>query len=669
MAKRLLKKIQRPDGYPDHSKVLRGSHYLAQATPEPVYITCCAQLHNPSERQSAAILQVLKINTLAGMWMLRDIAQRKPEQRFAVHRKRNSTRYLTDGIRNDIDKIYRAKIRSRYTININIFGGLCTTVAALVSSYLQKITEARQKGWIKQYEQSAAYVVKTGRHAGKSLGSLGRKTIYGYAFLAPKAEQCEDALRALNILLSHEQDNEQLWIWAKQYRMTFGPRRNHQLGSMRQETLRRLKLLVERDLQRADELDELRKVAQTYLRFTPPGFPTFRSDGLSPKRQSILEQKYIDALEEFAALPDIEHDDLLLPNLTAEEYVLFRDLQHHAYTATSEPVYIPLRWNRADGCIRSRECALVYDPAKKQYLFLVYLLADGSRHKRILKVHGDLYDVNNPKVSLSHRTRPSTAMMFELEFDSHQQKILDQARQNSVRWKDTPKSTAGSIRAATFHAYFSEKKRTWWFEVHLSVGLKPTHIDQPEHVVGVHIDPVKGWYATVLGLDGVQRAQFQLDEYTIAILLDNKDPVQQASIKPSQRTAKERQHRIADALVAICRQYCALLGVENIAYRRSDPASADVVRNDSSRTIVGLLSYKLAQVNLPDVVDIRGVAPKRDCGRCGTRHPESQVLIGQFSCPTCGYMIERYANTSYEVARRLLWVLARKNRPQKKQSR
>jgi hypothetical protein len=47
--------------------------------------------------------------------------------------------------------------------------------------------------------------------------------------------------------------------------MNFGPRKNRELGSMRPETLRRLQLLVERDLQRADELDALRKVAQAYL--------------------------------------------------------------------------------------------------------------------------------------------------------------------------------------------------------------------------------------------------------------------------------------------------------------------------------------------------------------------------------------------------------------------
>jgi hypothetical protein len=532
----------------------------------------------------------------------------------------------------------------------------------MTSSYLQKMTEAREKGLLHQYEQSGAYVVKVGKYKGQALEALGRKTLFGYAFLSPKREQCEEALRQITLLLAGESEDSD-WEQAARYRMAFGSRRNRALGSMRPDTLRRLKLLVEHDLDRTEEMDELRKAAQVRLRFTPPGFPRIRSDGLSAERQDDLQREYIEALEDFAELPDISDEELVLHNLTEDERHLFRELQRRAYAATNQPSYVPLRWNRADGCLRHRDCALVYDPVKRQYLFLAYVLSDTSRHKRTLTVHSDLYDVNNPTVTLTKGRRPSGAMLFELEFDIHQQQILEQARHEAMRWKDKPEASSGCIRSATLQAHYSKEHRTWWFELGLAVGFKPTHVEQPLHVVGVHVDPQKGLFITVLALDGVQIAQFQLDEYTIAKLLENQDPAQQAQLKPRQRTAKERQHRIADALVAICRQYHAQLGVENIGYRRNQSElDQKAMREDSSRTIVELLRYKLVLANLPDVCDVKGVAPRRDCGLCGARHSEAMKHGTLFTCAICGHSEDRRLNTAREVARRVLWILAQKKR-------
>src|SRR5262249_38986391 len=159
--------------------------------------TCTAKLHNLSKKTTAAVLQVFKINTLAACWMLRDIAEHKPEQRFATYRKRNSTRYLTDRITQKIQAEYRERIRSRYTLNSCLFGGLCVSIGNLVSGYLQKSTEARQKGLYQKYQECANFVVKFGRNRGQRLGSLGRRTIFGYAFIKPKREHCEQVLRCL----------------------------------------------------------------------------------------------------------------------------------------------------------------------------------------------------------------------------------------------------------------------------------------------------------------------------------------------------------------------------------------------------------------------------------------------------------------------------------------
>lgn len=257
--------------------------------------------------------------------------------------------------------------------------------------------------------------------------------------------------------MDEHEDDQQLIKEAKAYKMTFGPKRRRELGRMQPITLRRIKILVERDLARADDLDELRHVAQLYLRFTPDRFPSVHSDGLSPKRRHELEEARIEALEAFGALPEIEPDVLSGRNLTKVEHELFAELQRRAYAATNQPKYIALRFNRADGCINHRECALVYEPNQRRYLFLAYLLHKDSGHKRALEVKNDLYDVNNPNVSLKRGRRPSSAMLFELELDTHQQHILDQAREDVQRWKDKPDSTSGCIRAATLHAHYSKE--------------------------------------------------------------------------------------------------------------------------------------------------------------------------------------------------------------------
>lgn len=655
--------IEHSSGYPPIDRVLQGCATIVATEPKDVFITCIAQLHNLSERKTAALLQVFKINTLAANCILRDIAQRKPEHRFTAHRKQQSTKYFTVGIANQIDKEYREKIRSRYTLNSYLFDGLCTTIGSMVSSYLQKITDAREKGFVQQYEQSANYVVGFGRHKGNVLKMLGRKTIYGYAFLMPKREQCEHALNNISVVLANDRQNSE-WNNAVKYKLTFGPRRNRPLGSLRNDTLQRLKLLVQRELQRTDQTDELREVAQSYLRFTPPRFPTIQTDGLTPSRKHELNQEYINALDDFADLPNADDEIALLNNLTRQEHQLFINLQQRAYAAASQLRYMPLRWGRPDACTRHRECGLLYDPVKRRYLFLAYLLDKSSRHKRPVIVKGNLHDVNNPTKKLELGQRPSPAMLFELEFDTHQQRQLEEARRQAYLWKDKPDSSSGCVRAATLHALYSKEELSWRFEVHLSLGFKPSKIKELKHVIGLHIDPFDGWYIMVLGLDGSFVAQYHLDEYTIALWLRNKNLDQQAQLKPNQRTAKERQHRIADVIVAIAHQYQAQLGVENIKYRvRTSTLLDKSIGENSVSTTLNYLPYKLALAGLPAVIDVKGVSPKRSCGYCGTLHTESRIENGIFTCKACQHSEKRHANSAREIARRTLWILAWKCSP------
>jgi len=256
-------------------------------------------------------------------------------------------------------------------------------------------------------------------------------------------------------------------------------------------------------------------------------------------------------------------------------------------------------------------------------------------------------------------------MLFELEMGTWQRALLDAARQHADQWKSEGK-TSGSIRSGRLHAHDDKRREKWWFEVQLAVGFKPEYMLQPQHVLGVHVKPRDGMYVTILGLDGTLRDHFPLDESRIAHLLYNRNPEEQAQIDPEKRTADERNHRTADALVALCEQYQAQMGMENIAYKHTiGPNQNDQIKSqeDNSRTIFGMLNYKLPLAHLPKPVDIDQVSPRRDCGYCGKRHDTPQTEQEVFTCPRCHHSEHRAANTAREVARRVLWNITRRKPP------
>jgi hypothetical protein len=657
------KTFSRPIGYPPEERVQRACAALASSTPDVVYRTCCVKLHNPSQRKRAALLEVFSNNTLAAAWMLRDIEQRDPLHRFAKFRKRNSTSYYSKGIGDYLDKEYRSKVRSRYALNSSVFNGLCTTIAAMVSGWLQRMTDAQKKGLLQRYRECAGFVIPVGKYTGKPLGSLARKVIYGYAFLAPTRAEYQEALHFIHIVLERRPEDESLRPAAEQYVMPFGPRRGRALGTMRPETLRRLQDLVTRDEQRADQFEQVREIAKDYLRFTPPGFPTLRSAGLSIERRRELEARHLDAIEAFGALPDANCDAAEDPLLTEDERARFALLQRDAYSATRRPVYVPIRWNRADAFVRGRDMGLGYEAERGRYVLVLHVLADNSRHRRTLSVKRDIYDVDNPTIKLTNGKRPSAAMLFEIECDTHEQAMLDQARRDADRWKAGTTTSGGCIRSATLHAHMGDDGAVW-FEAEIAIGTNPDCIMPLEHIIGVHVDPQAGIFVSIHKLDGALCTVFRLDEAKIAQLLDNKDPQHQASLRPQQRTTKEQQHRTADALRELCVQFRAQLGIENVSYRhgisglrRPRPQG----EYESSSMITALLEYKLPLAYLPTPMDIRGLAPRRDCGVCGARQSPDTKRTDAFVCSKCGHDEPRHFNTAREVARRALWGLASRN--------
>lgn len=227
-----------PSGYPALRLVERGCSIITTTQPEPVYVTATAKLHNLGLRKTTALLQVFDIVTKAAQWMLRDIRRHEPLRLFAPYRKRNSASYSTDRIASAIDKRYRKLIRSRFTLNSTVFGGLCSQLAATISSWLQKMTVAGKKGQLRLYQECASFIVTFGKHSGKPLKELGRGTIFGYAFLQPTQVQCETALHYLDALLNDLPEEAVLREEAEVYRLPSGRRQGDALGSMRPETWR-----------------------------------------------------------------------------------------------------------------------------------------------------------------------------------------------------------------------------------------------------------------------------------------------------------------------------------------------------------------------------------------------------------------------------------------------
>ncbi|MFP4437333.1 MAG: zinc ribbon domain-containing protein [Chloroflexaceae bacterium] len=506
------------------------------------------------------------------------------------------------------------------------------------------MADAEKKGKLQQFYASSDHRVGYGRNNGQRLGDLGRRTIYGYAFLTPTKVQCEEALEHLNVLMNKQPEENDEHEQAENYQMKFGSRRGDQLGGMRPDTWKRLTSEVERDLNRMDTIDALRTAAQTYLRYTPDSFPSVGHDGLTTDRYHQLVDAHLEALEEFGALPDPNDEASILRNLTEDERDLSFALQRRYWKIVNQPTYFPIHFLRADAVVRGRDMGLLYDPDTQRYLLLVYLLHNDSQHKRPLIVRGGPYDVNNPDVVLRSSKKPVTAMLFELEMGTWQRDMLDAARQHTYRWKSEGTSS-GSIRSARLHAHYDKRRSKWWFEVQLAVGFKP---------------------ASILGLDGTRHDHFRLDEARIAHLVGNRTPEEQAQIEPEKRTADERNHRTANALVALCVQYQAQLGVEHIGYRRTVGPNQVKPQDDSSRTIVRMLHYKLPLAQLPKPVDVTNVSPRRDCGQCGRRHNTAQTDGQTFTCPTCGHSEHRAMNTAREVARRVLWNLATRKPPKQK---
>ena len=675
---------QRFEGYPAYDLVLQGiAQQVLKNSEEVVYQACQARLHNLSRRRTQALLQTFRNLTLAANWVLNEVEKRHTYRYFPQCRKKYSTHYDTQKIARTLAASYKRRVDSKFTLSSSITSGLWHYLARMLSSWLQQVAEGRKKGYYVRYHNAASHVIKLGRHTGKTIGEVGRNQVKGYLAL-PTRGQCEQALYYINILLNEFPEDEVLQKEAKDYKLPITEYEGVELGKRQLVTLKKIKMLVERDLERMEYIDELKATTTIFLSWSPPGFPTIKRDGISTSRQQALAIEHVQALEAYGA--DVEFP------LAETEHHRFRRLQQAAYADTAPPFYIPILWPRADAILRHREMGIGYDSENNRYELLAYFLAEESRYKTKLKLpriaiddgtqhepaSTDKYsirtivDTNNPSIILKETKRSIQAMRFSLDYGYHHGKLLDRARQESAEWKqqfiarrakrNTEKwgtktdSTAGCVRSGSLHAYFNKHTHQWWFQLYVSVGTRSTHVKSPDHVIGVHVDQKHGLTATVLTLRGKWIASYHLNETTIAQILGNKPS--EGDKDPAIRAATEYHHRLAESICRLANRYCAYVGIENIDYMRTLAGKSPVVgRNGSEciRTVKTLLVYKLRLCGLPQSFEIWGVAPKRDCSLCGYRHGSSTVKDNQFICQYCGGHIQKQRNASQEVARRLLW--------------
>ncbi|MFP4437332.1 MAG: hypothetical protein ACLFVO_08800 [Chloroflexaceae bacterium] len=111
MRKKKRAKSPAPRGYPNQEQVQHGGSMIAMMSPDPVYLTCDARLHNPSKREATAIVQVFKNHTLAAHWLFRDVGERKPRQRFLPFKRGRSTKFYTPGIKRVLEDGYKTVIQ------------------------------------------------------------------------------------------------------------------------------------------------------------------------------------------------------------------------------------------------------------------------------------------------------------------------------------------------------------------------------------------------------------------------------------------------------------------------------------------------------------------------------------------------------------------------------
>ena len=680
MTQNIANKRKYFEGYPPYERVKRGLAIRAQRELGIVHRTCNVRIPEQKRGRTQALLETFHNATLAAQWVLRDIKNHKPQQRFARFRKKYSSSYNTKSIATLIETLYRTRVNARYHISSHVLSGIWDYLAQHLSAWLQRVTEAQKKGLYKRYAKSATFVIPFGQHTGKTIAEVGRHRIEGYLSL-PTRTDCEEAARYLAILINAYPEDTPFRDEAGRYVLSFTDYKDTPLADLSRTTLLYLESLVHRELARMDQIEALKHAVERFLEWTPPGFPTIHSDGLSMNRRQTISFEYEESLSSFGTL--------LGEPLTEGEQARFGSLQKATYAEIKPRQYIALRWDRADGFVRHRGCGVGYDIKSKKYVFLAYVLYNNSRYKKKLSLENDsqIVDLNNPDVVLRPSRDRVQTMLFNLEMGSHQQRMLEQARRETPQWKayeqqkpkkkkktdpetqqsaenpekPTAPTMAGCIRAARMTVHYDEDRQKEWFSVSIVVGTRQQRIKTPDHVIGVHVDPQFGLAAMVCTLRGTLVAYCVLDEPTLAQLLRNMPLEGQRD--PMSRTPQEYHHRVATALAGLAKHYCGQIGIENIDYLRAMAGRSPIMgRNgsESIKTIGALLNYKLALNDLPQALDIRGVAPKRDCAQCGKRHAQPVIDAEEdFDCVFCGHRESRRANTAREVARRVLWSIGR----------
>ena len=371
---RTQKSAERQLGYPPLTDVEAALMQRIERTIKqnlPVYRAVSAKLHNIGQRKTAALLQVFGIATKIAIFVLKDLKEHQPQELFAASRKDKSFSFDSDKIATIIRNRYHAQISKQFTINSSVLNGLYHTIAAMIAAWLHRITEAEEKGLLAEHAEAARFEVPFGKHKDKCLGELGRDVWFGYAFLQPSLAANEELAKHLRVLINKLPEDVDRVEEAEQYRIPSAKRKSVLFGTMRPTTLNRLLRLTELNIARTEINEQLRIYAQRLLTFTPPSFPQIKQTPLNSHERTASMQRYFSALESYGRwVEEIDHSDEQGKSpLAITERTLFVQLQKQAFEVTQPAHFIELNWQRADFATHSRDCSLLYDPAKQRYLF------------------------------------------------------------------------------------------------------------------------------------------------------------------------------------------------------------------------------------------------------------------------------------------------------------
>jgi hypothetical protein len=313
---------------------------------------------------------------------------------------------------------------------------------------------------------------------------------------------------------------------------------------------------------------------------------------------------------------------------------------HRAMSANLEPKSFTLLVFKRERQERTTE----------RYIFACDLVGEEAPERSEV-IHRTRSDMTEPREFVNYPGRHlegqkgSTLMFFAVEIgDDHQGHLLrdlhERQQQAPVvcRRGCTHKDTGTHLpecapKAALGTALITSKVNSHghdeWF-AHLAIPrpTPPCQV-QPDAVIGFHEHKGQFFFAVV----SLQGQLLDIGEVEVP------KHVSAGTLKGA--TSDNFTYEMVWRLLRLSRMehYTACVAIEHTGWKREVDTSADLNRQRFAfprERIMTVAAFKAAQEGLLPPVKVRGVAPSRDCGRCGHRLDHSGVSLRRIhQCPHC----------------------------------